>query len=757
MPSTPDTANSLFATLHEDIAYKLEITDVEASLLRVASYRGNEALSELFRYTITVATDSEPESIASLEEALGRDATFTIECDGKIAYVVHGIITAVEPDGAFVGKTQARVVFVLEPRLANLRYSGGFRIFQDMAAHEIINAICEPENIERSWHVHGVPAKREYCTQFNESDLDFVARIASEEGMHYFFVHDDKKTTMVFANEPKGYPEIEKKIEIAFNETVGAADSEHVRSIGRAQSIRTGAFEHRDFDFLEPNRTLAARAVMQGKETTGNSHKREVRGYPGGFIDKDGVGKKRAQMRLEELRSEALVFSGAARSLRFSAGHSFTLAGHREDGFNRKLLLTSITTCGAVQRAVGGGFRGANELTTFTAVPAETPIHPKRKAKPRSRLQSARVVGPADGDPYVDEHGRVKVQFFWDRDGKFDAKSSCWVRMMAPVAHMNEGFWQAHKVGSEVMVGFLDDDIDRPMILGALYNAAQTPVYPLPEQVAKSVWRTNSIPGNKGFNEITQDNAAGKERIFLHAQRALQETVGHNHTTNVAASQSNAVGAHQSVSVGAARDVTVGANETTKIKKHRKETVDSGEDVMVTGHREHIVKGGNEHLTVTSANRTVDVSAGNHTTNVKPGLTTLESQNWTGHATEKISLTGDKEVFVEQGDTTLKLESENVTLDVAGETKVSHAGTTARIENSGKVTITASPALAIRCAGAELAMGGGNVALSAPTEITLAVGASGIKISEQSVETTATVISSMGLLNEVAGGEVKFN
>ncbi|WP_394823275.1 type VI secretion system Vgr family protein [Pendulispora albinea] len=746
--------------MHEDIEYSLAIADIDERLLRVASFSANEGLSQLFRYTVVVGTDPDSDSIAGLEEALGRDATFTIKQGGEVARVVHGIVTDVISDGSFIDKTRMHVSFVLQPRMANLRYSGGFRIFQNLAIHEIVGEICQPEQIECSWHVHGVPPKREYCTQFDESDLDFIARIASEEGMHFFFVHDETKTTLVFTNEPDRYEAIEEKLDVSFNDTAGAVHGEHVRSIQRTQRIRTGAFEHRDYDFVEPNAPLLARAETKGKETAGNSHKREVRDYPGRFIEKAQAGKKLAQMRLDELRAGAFVLAGSAASLRFSAGRTFRLSGHREDGFNRKLLLVSITMEGAVQSALrdGVGSRATTKLVTFTAVPAEAPIHPRRLPKPLSRLQSARVVGPKDGDPYVDEHGRFKVQFFWDRDGKFDENSSCWIRTMTPVAHLDEGFWQAHKVGSEVVVGFIDDDIDRPVILGAVYNAMQPRVYPLPGQVAKSVWRTNSIPGNKGFNEITHDNTAGKEQIFLHAQRDLKEIVGHNHTTTVAANQSNSVGAHQSVSVGAARDVTVGANETTTIKGHRKEMVDGGEDVTVTGHRDHTVKDGNDHLTVTTGNRTIDITVGNHTTNVKAGLTSLETKNWTAHASEKISLTGDQEVFVQQGGTKATFKDGNVTLEVAAETKVTHAGTTVVIDKSGKVTITAAPELEIDCAGAKLTMGGGKVELSAPTEIKLAVGGSGVTISKSKVSTMAALVKSTGTtLNEITGLLVKLN
>ncbi|WP_394835362.1 type VI secretion system tip protein VgrG [Pendulispora rubella] len=618
MANTGNVAN-IFGTFHEDLAFQLGVTDLDANLLRVASFRAVEDLSTLFRYTIVVGTD--PEAVPQLEEALGRDATFVIERDGKPVRRVNGIVTNVSPDGAFIGKSQARVVFTLEPRMANLRYSGGFRIFQDKAVHEIIEELCKPEQIECLWYVRPVPQKRTYCTQFDESDFEFIARLASEEGMHFFFKHEEQKTSLVFVNEPKGYEEIEPDLSVSFNETQGAVSEEHVRSIERTQRIRIGAFEHRDYNFLEPGKSLVARAETPGKETTGNSHKREWRDYPGRFIDKDGIGVPLAQQRLDEVRSDAAMLFGRAYSVRFAAGSTFTLTGHRDDGFNRALLLTRIELEGTVQGAIhdAGGFRGSLGLTSFVAIPAELPIRPARVSKPHSRIQSARVVGPKDGDPFVDDRGRVKVQFFWDRDGKFDEKSSCWIRMMTPVAHADEGFWQAHKVGSEVIVGFIDDDIDRPLIMGAVYNTVQPQPHPLPAEVAKSTWKTKSIPGNAGFNEITQDNTAGRENLFMHAQKDRTtvvlhnhiETVGANQTSTIGANQTVTVGANQSISVGAARTVTVGAahsvtvtaDETNTVHGKRTETVDTGEEVTIKAGRTHTVETGDDKVEVKAGDR----------------------------------------------------------------------------------------------------------------------------------------------------------
>ncbi|HWL87494.1 MAG TPA: type VI secretion system tip protein TssI/VgrG, partial [Polyangiaceae bacterium] len=716
----PDVS-SLLGMLYEDLEYKLTITDVEASVFRVASFRSREKLSQISRYEIAVGVDLE--SIAKLEETLGRDATFAIERDGKVERIIHGIITDVVPDGKFVSKTEAEVTMVLEPRAANLLYSGGFRIFQNMAIHEIVAEICKPEQIECLWYVHPTPVKREYCTQFDESDFEFIARLASEEGMHFFFKHDDKKTSIVFVNEPDGYEEIEADLQITFNDTQGAVTEEHVRSIERTRRVRVGAFEHRDYDFLEPNKPHLGRAETTGTETTANSHKREFRDYPGRFAGKDDKGKSIAQIRLDELRSDAFVLRGAASSQRLEVGRSFTLASHRDEGFNRKLLLTYVAMEGVVEGAQrdAGGYRGSTKLTSFFAVPAEAAVHPQRIARPPSRLQNARVVGPKDGDPYVDERGRIKVQFFWDRDGKFNEKSSCWIRMATPAAHVDEGFWQAHKVGSEVLVGFLDDDIDRPIVVAAVYNAAQSQLYPLPAQVSKSVWRTKSIPGNAGFNEITQDNTAGKEEIYIHAQKDRRTQVLHNHAETVGANQSVSVGANQSISVGANRSVNVTANESISIGAHRHESVDKGEDVTVKEGRAHTIATGDDTLEVTTGNRHMKVHLAD----------TLDSQTKKDTIEQTFELSAGTSIWAHtaSGDAELKIETGGVAT-VTTKTKVvlwTPSGNITLADN--KIALDAVEEIVLTCGQSSISLkNDGTIAISGKKEVAASSASSSVSV-----------------------------
>ncbi|WP_394848642.1 type VI secretion system tip protein VgrG [Pendulispora brunnea] len=758
-----DSPADVFGAIHEDLSFQLTITDLDTNLLRVASFRAVEELSVLFQYTIVVGID--PEDIAKLEEALGRDATFVIERDDKPVRRVRGIITDVSPDGAFVRKSQSRVVLTLEPRLANLRYSGGFRIFQEKAVHEIVTELCQAEQIECLWYVRPVPQKRTYCTQLDESDLEFITRLASEEGMHFYFKHDEDKTSVVFSNEPRGYEPVAPDLSLSFNETQGAVSDEHVRSIQRTQRVRVGAFEHRDYNFLEPGKSLMSRVETPGKETAGNSHKREWRDYPGRFIDKDGPGKALAQQRLDEMRSDAFVLVGSAYSPRLVAGATFSVTGHRDEGFNRSLLLTRVELEGSVEGALQdvGGFRGSLGLTSFVAVPAEVPIRPTRWRKPPSRIQSARVVGPKDGDPFVDDRGRVKVQFFWDRDGKFNENSSCWIRMMTPVAHVDEGFWQAHKVGSEVIVGFIDDDIDRPLIMGAVYNAIQSQPHPLPSQVAKSTWKTKSIPGNAGFNEITQDNTAGNENLFMHAQKNRStvvlanhtETVGANQTSTIGANQTVTVGASQTVTVGAARSVTVGAahtvsvgaDETNSVKGKRTETVDTGESVTVKAGRSHTISGG-DTLGVTG-DRAVTVSA-------KDSLKALSKEDVVDTT---FDLNAGTSITIHHGgDSTLTLKAGEATLNTTSKIVLSNPSGTITL-GGGKVEIVAASEVSLGAGAAKLSLkSDGTVAVSGAKEVGVACNSSSVKLEPaQATFNGAKVnVTATGMM-EISGALIKIN
>ncbi len=580
----PDSAAGALGSIYDDVECSLKIVGLDGVAIRVATFAGTERLSSLFTYTVDVATA--PDDVSSLEKALGKGASLIVQRDGAFERGVHGILTEVAPDGVYIAKNLVRTTLVLQPRLANLQYSGGFRMFQKMAFKDIASALVAPERIDVVWRLRPEPPARDYRTQLDESDYDFLARLAADEGVHFFFESTADKTSLVFTNSPKGFLAIDGSSSFPYRELQGATTTEHIRSIQRGQRVRQGAVEHRDYDFTNPRVALVARSDTGGANGEADTTRREWRDYPGGFVDPDGEGKPRATMRLEEFRADAKIYQGTASTLRLVAGKKITITAHDDAAFNGDFVVTDVSVGGGVEGAFGegGGGRAAKAsagLSQFTAVDADTPLRPKRLPKPPSRLQTARVVGPNEGDPNVDKYGRINVQFMWDRDGKFDANSSCWIRMATPNAHANEGFWQAHRVGSEVLVDFIDGDIDRPVVIGALYNGRETQPYAQPGGVTRSTWKTRGIPGGSGFNEITFENSSGSEQIILHAQKDLNETILNDHNENIGNDQTSKIVTNQTIDVGKDRSLTVGNNETITIGNDQKIAIGSKQTTVI--------------------------------------------------------------------------------------------------------------------------------------------------------------------------------
>jgi type VI secretion system secreted protein VgrG len=659
-------SSAALGTLYQNVTCALTITGLDASAVRVASFTGRERLSALFAYSIVVATS--PDDVANLEKALGSDVSLEVQRDGAFERGVHGILTEVAPDGTYVGKNQVRTRLLVEPRLANLRYSGGFKMFQKKSVKDIIGALVSPERIDVVWRLRPAPPPRDYRTQLNESDLAFLARLAADEGLHFFFESTQDKTSLVFTNSPKGFQAIDGTSSLPYREVGGATTTDHVRAIQREKRVRTGAVEHRDYDFTNPRVALVGRFETPGDQGEANTTRREWRDYPGGFLDPDAEGTPRAQMRLEELRSDASVVMGTASTLRLVAGKKFTLTGHTDTAFNGDLVVTEVTVGGTVESAFdggGGGGRGqgtAEILARFNAAPADTPLRPRRLDKPPSRLQTARVVGPTDGDPNVDNFGRINVQFMWDRDGKFDANSSCWIRMATPNAHGNEGFWQAHRVGSEVLVDFIDGDIDRPVVIAALYNGKETQPYAQPGGVTRSTWKTRGIPGGSGFNEITFENSSGNEQIILHAQKDLNETILNDHNETIGTNQTSGIGSNQSITVGKDRSLSVGNNETISIGSNQSVTIGSNQTISI---------GSNQSTTI-GASQTDSVGSTRTTTVGSDDSTTIM-----GNATRMVA----------QADTVMVAAARSVT--VGGAEALTVIGSRAKTVGGSETTTVA--------------------------------------------------------------------
>jgi type VI secretion system secreted protein VgrG len=755
----------------DELRTTLEIHGLTDGQLNVLTFRGGESLSRLLTYVVVVASSAE--TAQELDDALGRDAIFTVERvgDETSVHTMRGVVKEVCPGGNTVGRGQRHTEITIAPRLAELEHVHGCRVFQNVTVVDIAKELLDPWQIALDVRLHPAPLPREYCTQVNESDFAFLLRILSEEGIHFHVEHREDESVVVLVNDPRGYEPIVGRETLPFRDADGAVTSDHVRRIGRRRRVRPGSVAYRDYNFLRPEVDMGARAETPTPTESGTFAARELYEYPGHYNapDLESVGgsstmsgQARAMLRLEEQRSDALTFAGTSNCLRMRVGRTFEIADHPDKAFNRKYVVTMVSIGGERGDAVGLGRanRGAGETLTvqFIAVPSDVRIRPPMRPKPPAHIRTARVVGPKEDEPYVDEYGRIKIQFMWDRAGQRDEKSSCWVRMATPVAHHNQGSYTAHRVGAEVLVSFLDGDVDRPVVTGAVYHGENRQPQQLPTDATRAVlYRGLSVPGNGGKNEISCEDRAGQEEILVHAQRDLNERVLRNHSATIAANESISVGANQTVSVGANQTVSVGANrtvsvtahETINVAKSRTETVDDGESVTVKNGRSHTVSTKDDALTVTTGSRTVTVKE-THKLETKDGRT---------HATNELELVGDVKTVIKQGATTATFEAGHLEITTGAYFKVKHNSTVITIEDGGKLKIEAAPEIHVSCGGAEVKMASGKVEVQAPSEVSLKVGQNGLKISASGVEVTGASIKSTALtgMNEISGLVVKCN
>lgn len=489
------------------------------------------------------------------------------------------------------------------------------RIFQNMTVVEIVEKIFSkygPVKFEK--RLQGSYPPREYCVQFDESDLDFVQRLLEHEGIMYFFEHGESEHTLILADamsKLKPAPGYET-VQYHFEGRAARRDIEYITEWIPGSSVRPGAFAHTDYDFKKPGADLMAKSSQPfGHKQASGEHYRQ----PGAHLDV-GRGDSLAAVRREELQAphQRVAAAGTVRGL-FS-GCTFKLEGFPRDDQNQEYLVLS-----AEYRLFDPGYQagieteGENFRVVLGVAPTSVPYRPPRVTKrPVMRgPQTATVVGPSGEEIFTDEYARVKVQFHWDREGKKDQNSSCFVRVSQTWAGSGFGFIQIPRIGQEVIVDFLEGDPDLPIITGRVYNASQMPPYGLPGNATQSGLKTNSSLGGGGWNELRFEDKAGSEEVYFQAQKDhkllikndrnklvqhdqsdridnnakhsvgvnLDEDVGNNKTVKIGVDQTTNIGSNDTETVGANRKLTVMANETIHVVANSTENIDANHSQTV--------------------------------------------------------------------------------------------------------------------------------------------------------------------------------
>jgi type VI secretion system secreted protein VgrG len=401
------------------------------------------------------------------------------------------------------------------PWLWFLTRTADCRIFQNKKVPEIIQQVFSDFGFQDyALRLYGDFPAREYCVQYRETAFNFVSRLMEEEGIFYFFEHENGKHTLILADSPTEHKPCPIQSNVRYDKSAGGWQEDDVILEWRLQQeLRPGKYALNDFDFESPATDLTVN--VSGKGTY------ELYDYPGEYT-KRSDGDNRVRVRLQETETPYQVGYASSVCRTFTSGYKFTMTDHYRSSQNQAYVLTSVHHTASQ----GGDFRSGsddefNYGNTFECIPTTTRFRPNR-ATPEPVVQGAQtaiVVGPSGEEIFTDKYGRVKVQFHWDREGALNEHSSCWIRVAQPWAGKKWGSIHIPRVGQEVIVDFLEGDPDKPIITGRVYNAEQMPPYTLPDEKTKSTIKTNSSTGGAGFNEIRFEDKKGKEQIFIHAER----------------------------------------------------------------------------------------------------------------------------------------------------------------------------------------------------------------------------------------------
>ncbi|MBO0797365.1 MAG: type VI secretion system tip protein VgrG [Blastocatellia bacterium] len=567
-------------------------TPLGEDILLLESFHGQEGVSRLFNFELLMHSENME---LSFNDIVGKTTTVKIFWPDKPERNINGIISSFKQGGSSPLMDGERPTSVasyyatLVPWLWVLTRTGDCRIFQHKTVPDILSDVFQEYKFaDFEFRLHGSYEEREYCVQYRETDFNFVSRLMEEEGIYYFFEHYENKHVLVLAdhhNEFKPSPLLQEG-SISYNSIRGYERGGVIREWNASQEVRPGQYTVTDFNFMQPSVDLTY--SVNGKD----ERKLEVYDYPGEYTAKKQA-ERLAALRIEEEQSSMMVYQGASSSYEIVPGYRFDLSDHYRRNFNQTYAVISVyhsamqgTNYRSTLETAASEFIYSNE---FQCIPHGTPYRPPRVTPVPivHGSQTAIVVGPAGEEIFVDKYGRVKVQFHWDREGKYNEKSSCWVRVSQNWAGKRWGAVFLPRVGQEVIVDFLEGDPDKPIITGGVYNGESMPPYDLTVNANKtmSAIKSYSSKGGGGFNEIRFQDLKGSEQLFIHAER--------NHDVRIKNDHLEMVGNESHLTVNRNQFEKVGGDKHLGVAGDRNEQV--GGAVSLTAGTEIIRKAGKSY------------------------------------------------------------------------------------------------------------------------------------------------------------------
>lgn len=580
-------------------------TPLGADVLLIKRLRAEEGLNKLFHFTLDILHDHDNEMsdapmLVDVSRLLGQPMTITVEQNDGTKRYFNGICARFHQGNRKGRYTvyQATVV----PKIWLLTQKVQSRIFQHISVPDILSRIFQGFDVD--YEIQGTFHQRNYCVQYRESDFDFASRLMEEEGIYYYFEHKDGSHRMIIANTPTQHRVCPSRSQLPFKLDVGSAE-EWIASVftwNVINQMRSGKYTVWDHNFELPTSHLEAEQPTIF--SVGGNQNLEIYDFPGGYAQRfDGIDKgggeqpselekvfedrrRVAGIRQQEIDVTHKTINATSDCCALTGGYRFELEDHPVAENNGFHVLVNVQI-EAVQSPMyaSDDVVGNPYMVNFSCIPFQNPFRPLRKTpKPFVQgTQTALVVGPAGEEIFTDKYGRVKVQFYWDREGKKDADSSCWVRVGTLWAGKQWGVIHIPRIGQEVIVDFIEGDPDRPIITGSVYNFETMPPYELPANKTQSGVKSRSSKdgGASNFNEFRFEDKKGSEEVYLHAEKNWtimvendkNQTVGHDETLTVKNDRTKIVKRDEKNTIGRDHVHDVVGESTNSVGKNKKSSV----------------------------------------------------------------------------------------------------------------------------------------------------------------------------------------
>jgi len=749
----------------DDIVVSLEIDGVSDVLLGVRDVTLDESVSTVSVATIEMRCDGPPPEVRSL---LNLDCVLSIG-RGVQARSFRGVILHAQLRGSVEGPT---LVVQVSPALAYLRYIVDTRIFQDMSVLEVVQALFDEKLGPRSRVLRDecqrTYPKHEYLVQYDESCLSFVQRLLESEGIHYYFDHEQDHEVLVLADTVDSSPTVRSDDDGAVPYAADAEQADDHEAVTSAEYLeQVGATDVVVSGYDWTNPTLDVKHALTGNGTSQPAleiydQTDAVRYHE--YADPQygsNSAELQAKLRNTVLQQQRQHWRMQSTVVTMEPGRLMTLSGAPDPTLDTRYLVLSVRT-----RVIATEGSTGSIDQSLEAIPTDILyVPPRRTPIPAVHgMETATVVGPESEEIHTDEHGRIKVQFHWDRLGERNERSSCWIRVAQMWGGAGWGTFFLPRIGMEVIVSFLGGHADRPVVIGTLYNGTNGPPYTLPDDKTKTTIKTNSSPGGDGFNELRFEDAAGSEEVFIQAQKDMNETIKNNHST----------------SVGANQTLSVGGNRTHSVSKHETITVTGSQKISITGSGTgdgQTIKGAQLDITgkykldaddeiMVQAPNKITFTVGESTIVMEPGKITLTSggksvilldaeAKMTSSGASYLKLNADAKLLA-SGAGEVFLDANAMMKDASGsEVHLDSAKAKLSASTGAKVELTANAAMQ----GQQATMTGDvKAAVSGATEALLSGGGGTVKATPAGVDAAGGAVNITGQgMTTIAGGVVKIN